>query len=88
MLNASFTIGPPARYTTAMLMLALFAATAAAQAPAPPATSAVRQATASVRIVAGARISAAETPAAAIVTQSEVRDENGRRRTVRLVEFP
>ena len=71
-----------------MLLLALASAIATAQAPASPATAAVRQATASVRIVSGARIGAAEAPAIAIVTKAEVRGPDGNRRAVRLIEFP
>lgn len=71
-----------------MLLIALAAAAATAQADASPGTAAVRQATASVRIVSGARISEQEAPETAIVRQVEVEDSGGARTTVRIIEFP
>lgn len=71
-----------------MFLIALLAATATAQADAPSGSAAVRQATASVRIVSGARITTQERPEAAIVREVEVEDSDGTRKSVHLIEFP
>ncbi len=76
-----------------MVFLALLAA-AAASAPANErsALSAhqpiVRQATASVRIIAGVRIEARSIPADALVRNIRIEAADGSRQDFRLVEFP
>ena len=71
-----------------MLVIALVAATAAAQPSDRPAASAVHQAKASVRIVSGERITAERLPESALVRDTEVRSADGSLKTARLVEFP
>ena len=74
-----------------MLVIAFAAATAAAQPPQPslpPGVSVVEQARATVRIVSGARITAARQPHVAVVRDTQVRGEDGSAKTARLVEFP
>lgn len=71
-----------------MIGLLLFAATMASGQPAPPAQPVVRQATATVRILAGARIGPREIPDEAQVRQVQLRDASGNAATARIVEFP
>jgi hypothetical protein len=75
-----------------MLMIALLVATAPANANAPadtgPRTAVISQASASVRILAGARITAGEVPDIAVSREAEVKDSDGNSNTVRLIEFP
>lgn len=87
-LNDPFTNCPATRYTRRMLLLALVAATAAVNAPSVPDRPVVRQATATVRIVSGARITQGETPQDAIVRDTIINGADGAPETVRLVEFP
>ena len=47
----------------------------------------LRQATASVRILSGARITATETPVEALVKMTELENSDGSRSTARLIEF-
>ena len=56
----------------------------------PPQTPgrAIRQATATVRILAGERIGAGKLPETAIVTDTVVKDADGSEKPARLVEFP
>ena len=71
-----------------MVLAALALAAAAVEAP-PPATEAVvRQAVATVRIVAGERIGLTETPAIALVRTIVVETSAGQPETRRLIEFP
>ena len=70
-----------------MLTIALAAAAAAAQ-PAPPPRPVAVQARASVRILAGATITAGRAPAEAIVRETRVPAADGTRTVARLVEFP
>ena len=75
-----------------MMLFAILAAAATSAASAhpapPPRRPALEQATATVRIVAGARIGDGKLPEEAIVTPTVVRDSDGTQRRVRLVEFP
>jgi hypothetical protein len=73
-----------------MVMIALLAATSIASAPAEQQlrATALAQARATVRILPSARITAGEIPQTAIARLAEVRDSNGARTTVRLIEFP
>lgn len=71
-----------------MLVLALLAATAAAQTPAASPLSAVREARATVRIVSGVRVSAGKLPEEAQVRDTSRREPDGRQQTLRLIEFP
>lgn len=71
-----------------MLVLALLAATATAQLPAQPRVQAVEQARASVRIVAGVRVTAEQLPRDAIVRETKVESADGSQTSARLVEFP
>jgi hypothetical protein len=70
-----------------MLLLALLAATAAPQAP-PSTGPLVRQAQATVRIVAGARITSDELPRDSLVRETVVRSADGSEVQTKLVEFP
>jgi hypothetical protein len=88
-LNDLFTIAARERYTKSMMLLAILAsATAAAPAQWTPAREPVVQATASVRIVPGARISSARIPAEAMVSERKIRGADGVERNARIVEFP
>jgi len=70
---------------TAMFFLAaVLAGTAGDPAPRAP----IVQATATVRILPGARITASEVPETAIVRETRVRGSDGIERNARLVEFP
>jgi hypothetical protein len=73
-----------------MVMIALLAASAIAstQAEPEPRATALAQAKATVRILPGARIVAGEIPQTAIARDFELRDSNGARTRVRLIEFP
>lgn len=71
-----------------MLLAALLAATAAAQSPQAVGGTTLQQASATVRIVPGERISAAELPRDALVRDTHVKGADGQSKTVRLVEFP
>ena len=71
-----------------MLLLAQLAAAVASQASTPASVPVVRQARASVRIVAGERISADKIPEAAMVREKQVRNADGSRTPTWLVEFP
>ena len=73
-----------------MVLLALALATAnPAGGPPPPSPSlAIQQATASVRIVPGERVSADRLPETAIITDTVVRAADGSAAPARLVEFP
>ena len=88
-LNDLFTIAAGARYTCGMMFLAILASAAVA-APAhwTPARGPAVQAVASVRIVPGARVSAAGIPAEAIVSERKIRGADGVERPARIVEFP
>jgi len=54
----------------------------------PPNPRLSEQATATVHIVAGARIKSSERPEAAMVTEVKLSDGQGLARTARLIEFP
>jgi len=74
-----------------MLLFALaLAATEPVDGTAPPQlpARAIQQATATVRIVAGQRISAGRPPQDAIVTDTMVKGADGSEQPVRLIEFP
>ena len=72
-----------------MVTWTLIAAAAAAAQPAQPARIEVAaQATATVRIVKGERISASRLPTDAIVRETKVRGTDGVESAYRLVEFP
>jgi hypothetical protein len=75
-----------------MLPLALLAVAAAGAGAAPrppvPQQAIVRQASASVRIIAGARVSAREIPDIAIVNDTKIVAADGSKTPARLVEFP
>jgi hypothetical protein len=88
MLNVLFTIGGPGSYPCAMFVLALAAATLAAPAPQPTLRPVLQQATATVRIIAGERISATDLPRDAMIRDTEVKGADGGAQKVRLVEFP
>jgi hypothetical protein len=66
------------------------AATAGASAPEqrPPSGTPLVQATATVRIVQGERVTASEVPKIAMVNDTRVRGSDGVERDGRLVEFP
>ena len=87
-LNALFTILNGARYRRLMLGIVLLAASAAAQPEDSPRRPSIAQATATVRIVAGVRVTRDETPQEAIVRKTEIRSPDGSVRLARLVEFP
>ena len=71
-----------------MIGLALLAATEALQPQQQaPKLELVRQATATVRIVSGARITAAQMPPDALVTTTEIRGADGSTSPARLIEF-
>jgi len=70
-----------------MVLLALLAA-AAAQPPATPDRPLVRQATATVRILAGARVEARNIPRDAVVRKVRVESADGSGTSAQLVEFP
>ena len=70
-----------------MLGILLLAASTAAQPLASPSGAVVWQATASVRILPGARISAGDTPEIAMVREARISTSDGGSRRVRLVEF-
>jgi hypothetical protein len=84
-----FTIAVAGRYTGGMMLLAILTS-AAVGAPAhwAPARGPIVQAIASVRIVPGARISAAGIPVEAIVSERKIRGADGVERPARIVEFP
>ncbi len=74
-----------------MLLFALAViATAPVDGSSPPQTPgrAIQQATATVRIIAGERISADRLPETAIVTDTKVKSADGSEKPARLVEFP
>ena len=73
----------------ALLLLAV-AASGSAQAPVEPIAprTPLVQATATVRIVSGERITAGELPRTAIVRDTKVRGADGIERDARIVEFP
>lgn len=71
-----------------MLLLALLAATASAEAPDRPLAEAAEQARATVRIVAGAWVTAQAIPGEALVRETIVEAADGSRSAARLVEFP
>lgn len=71
-----------------MLLLALVATVAAAQPSGQSRTGAIQQATASVRIISGARITPTEMPESAIVRDTQMRGADGSRTMSRIVEFP
>ena len=87
-LNALFTIARPRRYTGAMLLLAILTATAPAEAPSAARAEVVRQAQATVRVVAGAWVTAEQVPSEALVRETRVETADGSASTARLVEFP
>jgi len=70
-----------------MMAVALAAAIAAASPPQAGAP-AVRQATATVRIVSGARIVATDAPETALVRTARIHQPDGSEKMVRLIEFP
>ena len=70
-----------------MVILSLFAAVAAQPAQ-PPRLEVARQATATVRIVKGERISATQLPGYAIIRETRLRGADGIESAYRLVEFP
>lgn len=70
-----------------MVLLFLLAATAG-QPSQPARLEVARQATATVRIVKGERISASRLPGEAIVRETKVRGADGTESAYRLVEFP
>lgn len=88
MLNGLFTIARRRRYLSGMLLVALIAASAAVQAPQPSLRPAAQQATATVRIISGERITAAQLPQDAIIREAQIKGADGELRHVRLVEFP
>ena len=70
-------------------MIAIALAAAAVAAPPPQAERpVVRQATATVRILSGARVGPAESPGEALVRKARIREPDGSETVVRLVEFP
>jgi hypothetical protein len=74
-----------------MAFLSLVAAALLAAQATPPLPSPQRalvQATASVRILSGERVSADKIPEAAIVRDTKVRGADGSEKPARLVEFP
>ena len=74
-----------------MIVLSLAAAMAIAPVVAearPGAATAAVQATATVQIVSGARVTASELPSEAVVREAQVIGPDGVQRRVRLVEFP
>ena len=71
-----------------MVLAALALAAAAVEAPPPATESVVRQAVATVRIVAGERIGLTETPAIALVRTIVVETSAGQPETRRLIEYP
>ena len=71
-----------------MVLAALALAAAAVEAPPPATESVVRQAVATVRIVAGERLGLTETPAIALVRTIVVETSAGQPETRRLIEFP
>lgn len=74
-----------------MLLFALAVmATAPVDGPPAPHTPAraIHEATATVRIIAGERISAGRLPETAIVTDTILKDADGSEKPARLVEFP
>ena len=74
-----------------MMIIALLAAAAAAAtptAPSSPERQLVRQATATVRIISGARVDSATTPRDALVRQVKLESADGSRQALKLVEFP
>jgi hypothetical protein len=74
-----------------MMLLALAAAVATSPLVPevrPGAAAPIVQATATVRIVSGARVSAAELPSEALVRETQVTGPDGVKRQARLVEFP
>jgi hypothetical protein len=71
-----------------MLLIAIAAATAAAQPSLPAGPSAIQQARATVRIISGARVTAEKLPLEAIVRNTQVSSADGSQGTARLVEFP
>lgn len=71
-----------------MLLLALVATVAAAQPSGHARTGAIQQATASVRIISGARITAGNIPEGALVRDAQLRGADGSQTTSRIIEFP
>ena len=71
-----------------MLLAAFALAAGIADAPAPATARVVQQATATVRIVAGERISLTETPETAQVRTIVVKAVGGQAEKRRLIEFP
>lgn len=71
-----------------LIALALATANPAGQLPPPNSSRAIQQATASVRIVPGERVSADRLPETAIITDTVVRGADGSAAPARLVEFP
>lgn len=72
-----------------LLSLVAAALLAAQATPSPPSPHrALVQATASVRILSGERVSADNIPEAAIVRDTRVRGADGSQKPARLVEFP
>jgi hypothetical protein len=88
MLNTLFTIGPARRYPGDMVLVALAAISLAAPAPKVSQRPVLQQATATVRIVLGERISAADLPRDALVRDAWIKAADGQTQQVRLVEFP
>jgi hypothetical protein len=68
------------------MMIFAFLAAAGAQ-PQMPARNAIVQATATVRILAGARVEAGRLPEEALVRKVQIERSDGTRETAQLVEF-
>lgn len=71
-----------------MIALALLASVAAQAQPQDTRPQVAVQATATVRILPGARVTATETPDSALVRKAQIKNADGREETVRIVEFP
>ena len=70
-----------------LVLLAAAILPAHALPPPQPARGAITQATASVRIISGQRVSADNIPETAIVRDTSVRGADGSEKSARLVEF-
>lgn len=71
-----------------MIALALLASVVAQAAPQDRRPQVAVQATATVRILPGARITATETPHSALVRNARIKSADGSEETVKLIEFP
>ena len=72
----------------AIVLAAAAAAGASSAEPSPASRVPIAQATATVRIVQGERITADKLPETAMVVETRLRGSDGIERAVRLVEFP